>query len=95
MRIFSRITLKDFWVKPKYHDAEEPLKAWFAETENARWKNTAQVKASFRTVDFVNGLAIFNIHGNKYRLIVDINFDYQSVYVHFVGTHKQYGNFKF
>ena len=95
MRIFSRSTLRDFWVQPKYRDAEGPLKAWFAETENARWKNTAQVKASFRTVDFVNGLAILNIQGKKYRLIVDINFDYQSVYVHFVGTHKQYDNFKF
>jgi len=95
MRIFSRPTLREFWEKPKNRDAEGPLKAWFTETEKAEWKNTAQVQASFGTVDFVKGLAVFNIHGNKYRLIVDINFDYQSVYIHFVGTHKQYDNFEF
>lgn len=95
MRIFSRSTLRDFCEKTQYRDAVGPLKAWFAETEKVQWKNTAQVKASFGTVDFVQGLAVFNIHGNKYRLIVDINFEYQSVYVHFVGTHKHYDNFEF
>ena len=95
MRIFSRSKLRDFWNKPKNRDAKGPLAAWFAETTNAHWKNTADVKVAYGSVDFVNGLAVFNIHGNKYRLIVDINFEFQSVYVHFVGTHKEYDKFQF
>lgn len=95
MRIYSRSTLRNFWAQSRYHDAAEPLRAWYTECEKAHWKNTAQVKKSFGTVDFVKGKAVFNIGGNKYRLIVDINFEIELVFVLFVGTHKDYDKVDF
>jgi len=95
MRIYSRSTLRDFWAQSRHRGAAEPLRAWYKECEKAQWKNNAQVKKSFGTVDFVKGKAFFNIGGNKYRLIVDINFKIELVFVLFVGTHKNYDKVDF
>lgn len=89
MRIIARKALKDFWVK--YPDAEEPLKAWFKVTREADWKSPQDVKKLYRNASILkNGRAVFNIAGNKYRLVVWINYDYGVVYIRFTGTHKQY-----
>ena len=89
MRVLAKKTLRDFWFK--YPDCEQQLKAWFKETEDAVWKNTNQLKKDYPSASIlINNRVVFNIKGNKYRLIVRINFNYQMVWIRFVGTHAQY-----
>ena len=89
MRILSRKTLKEFWKKDP--QAQEALKAWFAEAENAVWNTPQDIKNHYRSADFLKeNRAIFNISGNKYRLIVQVNYQFKIVYVRFLGTHKEY-----
>jgi len=81
--------LRDFW--ERHPDAEQPLKAWFQAAQAADWTSPADVKANYRTASFLDdNRACFNIAGNKYRLIVKINYPYRVVYIRFVGTHAQY-----
>ncbi len=91
MRIISRKTLRDFWQKPAYKDAEKPLKAWFKTVAAADWPHAQAIKEVFRSASFVgDNRVVFNIAGNKYRIIVKINYPYRVVYIRFVGTHRQY-----
>ena len=91
MRIISRKTLRLFWEKPEYADTEQPLKAWFREASNADWASPASIKAAFRNASIVgNNRVVFNIGGNKYRLVVRVNYPFRVMYVRFVGTHAQY-----
>lgn len=89
MRIISRRTLREFW--NIYPDAEEPLKAWFQEATHADWANPHDVKAMYGNASVIgDGRIVFNIAGNKYRLIVWFNFPYRIGYIRFVGTHAEY-----
>lgn len=89
MRIIALKTLKDFW--KKYPDGEEALKSWYAVTAKADWKTPSEVKATYGNASILQeGRVVFNIAGNKYRLIVWINYPYRVAYIRFVGTHKQY-----
>ncbi len=89
MRIIAKSTLRAFW--NRHPNAEEPLLAWYRETEKADWANPAQVKAQYRSASFVGeNRVVFNIKGNDYRLVVKINYPYRVVYVRFVGTHAEY-----
>ena len=89
MRIIAKSTLRAFW--RRYPDAEEPLLAWYRETEKADWESPAQVKEKYRSASFVKGnRVVFNMKGNDYRLVVKINYPYRVVYVRFVGTHADY-----
>lgn len=89
MVIFSYPTLRDFF--NKYPDSKEPLIDWYKTTGKESFSNFHEVKRHFNSVDSVgNELFIFNIGGNKYRLIVRIHFDVRTVYIRFIGTHKQY-----
>jgi mRNA interferase HigB len=91
MRIISRRTLREFWEKPGCDDAEQPLKAWFREVYRADWANPSEVKAAFRSASIVgNSRVVFNIAGNKYRLVVSVNYRYRIMYIRFIGTHAQY-----
>ena len=91
MKIISRKTLRQFWERPQYTDAEQPLRAWFREASRADWKSPAEVKADYRSASIIgNDRVVFNIAGNKYRLVVRINYAYRVVYIRFVGTHRQY-----
>ena len=93
MRIISRKALKQFWEQSDYADSEQPLRAWFREASKADWKNPAEVKAAYRSASIVgNDRVVFNIAGNKYRLVVRINYPYRVVYIRFIGTHRQYDN---
>lgn len=89
MRIIARKTLKDFWeIEPA---AKGPLEAWYAEARNATWTSPADIKASYGTASILkDGRVVFNIGGNKYRLVVWINYDFFTIYIRFVGTHKAY-----
>lgn len=89
MRVISRQKLSRFWEKNT--DAEETLKAWFKEAERAQWKDPRDIKARYRTADFLaDNRAIFNIKGNHYRLVVQIHYNTQVVYIRFIGSHKEY-----
>ena len=91
MRVISRTTLRDFWEKPQYSDAEQPLKAWYDETKHANWRTPQDIKNQYRSASFVGkNRVVFNIHGNKYRLVIAVNYRFAMCYVRFVGTHKQY-----
>ena len=91
MRIISRKTIKDFWEIPQYQDAEEPLKAWFAEASKATWKTPAEVKSQYGSGSIIhNNRFVFNIAGNKYRLVVKIHYNTGVIFIRFIGTHAQY-----
>ncbi len=75
----------------RFTDAKAELDAWFHQTESANWANPAQVKADYGNASILkSGRVVFNICGNKYRLIVKINYIYSVIYVRFVGTHREY-----
>lgn len=89
MRIISRKTLKEHW--QKWPDSEQQLRAWYAEASKASWATPADVKEKYRSASIVgNGRVVFNICGNKYRLVVWINYAFHTVYVRFIGTHQEY-----
>ncbi len=92
MRIISVTTIKSFWENnPEYLDAKEQALAWYRHTLKADWDTPGKVKQDFRHASVLqNGRVVFNIAGNKYRLVVWINYPYRIVYVRFFGTHKQY-----
>jgi mRNA interferase HigB len=91
MRVVSRAALREFWEQPIYQDSEQPLKSWYEEAKNANWQNSQDIKALYRNASFVgNNRVVFNIHGNKYRLIVSVKYKFAMVYVRFVGSHAEY-----
>lgn len=75
----------------RYPEAKDELDAWFHEAEGAHWGNPAQVKEKYGSASILKGSrVVFNICGNKYRLVVKINYSYAVVYVRFAGTHREY-----
>ncbi len=88
MRIIALSTLKAFISRsPAHADAREPLMAWYRQVRGADWATPADVKRAIRSASI---RAVFNIAGNKYRIVVWINYPYRVVYVRFIGTHRQY-----
>ena len=91
MRIIAIKTLKDFWNNPRYKDSEQSLKAWFYEIKKEQWDSPHDIKIKYKNVSIIqNNRAIFNIKGNKYRLIVAIQYKFKIVFIRFIGTHKEY-----
>lgn len=92
MRIIALSTLKAFWENnPEYLDAKEPALAWYRHALAADWSTPADVKQDFRNASILkDGRVVFNIAGNKYRLVVWSNYAYRVVYIRFIGTHVQY-----
>lgn len=89
MRVIAKKILREFW--KKHPDCEQQLKAWYSEAIDAKWRGTREIKKDYPTASFLEGnRVIFNIKGNHYRLIVRINYDYQMVWIRFIGTHAQY-----
>lgn len=89
MRIIARKTLRDFWEQNEV--ARKPLQAWYADAKQAHWKSPNDIKKIYRNASIVaNNRVVFNIKGNDYRLVVSINYDFEIIYVRFVGTHKEY-----
>src|SRR5437763_12781964 len=89
MRIISKKALKHYWEKEP--PAKSSLEAWHAEAKNAEWTSPADVKALYRTASILkDGRVVFNIGGNKYRLVVWINYDFYIIYIRFLGTHREY-----
>ena len=89
MRVIAKKILRDFW--EEHSDCEQQLKSWFRETSKAEWTNTKKKKSEYPSASILNdNRVVFNIKGNKYRLIVKINFEYEMVWIRFIGTHKEY-----
>lgn len=91
MRVIAKRTLREFWELPQYADAQAPLEAWHSEATKAKWESPQNIKAQFRSASILKGnRVVFNIAGNKYRLIVAIDYSRKVCFVKFIGTHKQY-----
>ncbi len=89
MNIVAVKFLRAFW--EKHPDAEQALKSWVDEVKKAAWKQPAEIKEQYRSASILkNRRVVFNIKGNGYRLIVSVAYQYQAVYVKFIGTHKEY-----
>jgi mRNA interferase HigB len=90
MQVIARRTLREFWAR--YPHAEGPIRAWVAVAAKARWANPAEVKRQFgSTVDFVgDNRVIFDLGGNKYRLVVHVSFSFGRLLVKFISTHAEY-----
>ena len=89
MRVVAKKILREFW--EKHDDCEQQLKAWFREAEKAEWENPNQIKEEYPSASILNeNRAVFNIKGNNYRLIVKISYEYQMVWIRFIGTHAEY-----
>ena len=89
MRIISRKTLIEYW--EKHPETEQQLKAWYDEAINARWNSPNELKLQYHNSSVISRKRIvFNIKGNKYRLITDIEYKIDIVFIVWVGTHKEY-----
>ncbi|MDE2794838.1 MAG: type II toxin-antitoxin system HigB family toxin [Gemmatimonadota bacterium] len=89
MRIIAKRTLRNFWDREPR--AEQPLKAWYAVARKADWSSPAEVKAVYGNASIVGGnRVVFNIGGNRYRLIVRFDYSRRIGFVRFVGTHSAY-----
>lgn len=90
MRIIAKRTLVQFW-ESGHGDAEQPLKAWHAMAKAASWSDPSEIKAKFSTASFLaNNRVVFNIGGNKYRLVVKVEYAIKAVYIRFIGSHTEY-----
>ena len=89
MRIIAKRTLREFW--EKYPDSEQQLLAWYRETLKSEWNSPNEIKQAYASASILkNSRVVFNICGNKYRLVVEINYNRKWIFIRFVGTHKEY-----
>jgi mRNA interferase HigB len=89
MRIISRRTLREFY--EKHPDATIPLQTWFHDVQRAAWKSPAEIIAVYKNASILaNNRVVFNIKGNRYRLVVVVVYQHGVVYIRFVGTHAEY-----
>lgn len=92
MRVIAKGTLREFWESHSaYADAETPLVEWYRHMEKAKYRTPQEVKAELRTAGILKGgRMVFNIGGNKFRVILAIDYERQLGFIKFVGTHAQY-----
>jgi len=91
MRIIAVRTLREFWEQPGRDDAEQPLRAWVAEAEHVLWQTPAEIKEQYRNASIVaDNRVVFNIAGNKYRLVVKFHYNTGIGFIRFIGTHAEY-----
>lgn len=88
MHVISRKKLKE--AAARQADLEGPLDAWFRITKKASWRSLADVRKTFSNADAVGKWTIFNIKGNQYRLITEINYVARRIYIRHVLTHAEY-----
>jgi mRNA interferase HigB len=91
MRIIKEKTLTEYCLQSKYKKAEESLKAWTHEVRHSIWNNTNELKLKYRNASIISSKrVVFNIKGNDYRLIVDIEYKLKIVFIVWLGTHEEY-----
>ena len=93
MRIFASSTLKKYWDNEP--NAEQPLKAWLSVAEKAKWNNHNELKKQFGKASIINKKrVVFNIKGNDYTLIVDLEYVKKLIFIVWIGTHAEYDKIK-
>jgi len=94
MHVISRKRLREFW--QKHNEAEPSLRAWFHVVRSSIWKRFVDVRMTYRHADLVGKFVVFNVGGNNYRVITEINFRTGKVFIRQVLTHEDYdrGNWK-
>lgn len=91
MRIIAKSRLRQYWEKAGNEKSQQYLKEWYHFCVKKNWLNPQDVKDTFRHASFVgNNRVIFNIKGNDYRIVCAMDYPRQTMYVKFVGTHKEY-----
>lgn len=91
MRVIAKRTLVKFWEQPGREDAQAPLQSWYGIVAKAQWRNPQDVKDHIATASVCgNNRIVFNIGGNKYRVVVEMQYRAGIAWVKFVGTHKRY-----
>ncbi len=89
MRVIAKKTLKEFWIK--HTDSEQQLRTWYKEASKAKWSSPNKIKQDYPVASILKGgRVVFNICGNKYRLVVKINYLRNWVLIRFIGTHNDY-----
>lgn len=89
MRVIAKRTLREFW--QRHNDAEHALKAWYAEAEAAAWQSPMEIKARYGNASILkDSRVVFNICGNKYRLVAKVNYKHAVIRIRFIGTHQEY-----
>jgi mRNA interferase HigB len=92
MHVITKLRLTKFW--QRYSQAQVGLSLWYKLTTSAQWQNLAEVRETFGSTDQVANFTVFNIGGNKYRLITSIDYTYQKVFIRDVLTHAEYNQEK-
>jgi mRNA interferase HigB len=88
LRVIAKKVLKEFW--QKHSDCEQQLKSWYQESTKSNWKNSNDIKREYPTASFLpDNRVVFNIKGNHYRLIIKLNYEYQILWIRFIGTHAE------
>ena len=91
MRIVSHRKLKEFYETLGHEDSRVALERWYDIAKKAEWRNLSDIKVVFHSTDYIgNQHYIFNIKGNKYRIVVVIKFIMGYIYIRFIGTHEEY-----
>jgi len=89
MRVIAKKILREFW--QRQNDSEDQLKTWYKEASKAIWTSPGDIKSEYPRASILkSGRVVFNICGNKYRLIVQINYSRRWVFIRFIGTHAEY-----
>ena len=92
MHVIKRKTLIDYY--EKHAIVKEDLEAWYDEAKKAHWKSPQDIKNQFSSASFLgDNRVVFNIHGNAYRLLTRINYDSETVFILFIGTHAEYSKY--
>lgn len=91
MRVIAKSALVNFWNRPGCADSKGALQSWYDETSKASWKTPQEIKEQYRSASICgNNRVVFNIAGNKYRLVVEMQYRAGIAWVKFVGIHAQY-----
>jgi len=89
VHVISKKTLVEYY--EKHNETKSQLETWYHEVKNAKWKNPQEIKQKYASTSIIGGnKVVFNIKGNKYRLVTKINYRMKIVYIKFIGTHKEY-----
>ena len=96
MRVISRARLKSFWDTPESKNSEGPLRAWYTHVNHrtVTWQSWGDVKADFGSASLVGSCVVFNVGGNKYRLVTRVLYPSQKVFILKIMTHKEYDDGK-
>lgn len=90
-RILSKSSLRKFW--EKHPDSEQYLKTWYERVRNSDWKSPNDIKNAYASASIISdNRVVFNIKGNRYRLVVKFNYARQWAFIRFIGTHEEYNN---